>query len=125
MTNCLQCKRYFPEEKEEYLCAECFMRPKLLPSAPKNYIDPTPTHFLRKIEILRDYCKTFEDDYVTDKIKSLIKRDKWTIDELEFISDFAFSITRNLNKEDVGDLWFERLQMKVPKVVIQKAKNTL
>lgn len=125
MTICLQCKRYFPEETEEYLCAECFMRPRLLPSAPKNYITPTPTHFFRKIVILREYSKAFEDDYITEKIKSLIKRDKWTIDELEFISDFAFSITRNLSKEDVGDEWFEKLKMKVPKVLIQKANRCI
>lgn len=121
--NCIQCKRFFPEEKEEYLCPECFMRPRLLPSAPKNYIDPVPTHFLRKIEILRDYTKTFEDDYITERIKSLIKRDKWILDELEFISEFASTITRNLNKEDVGEEWLEKLKMKVPKVVIQLARK--
>lgn len=125
MTNCTQCKRFFPEEKEEYLCPECFMKPRLLQPTPKIYIEPTPAHFLRKIEILREYCKTFEDEYITERIKSLINRDKWTYDELQFISEFAFSITRNLSKEDVGDEWFEKLKMKVPKVLIQKANRCI
>jgi len=123
--NCIQCKRYFPDETEEYLCPECFMRPRLLPSAPKIYIDPVPTHFFRKILILREYSKTFEDDYITERIKSLIKRDKWTLDELEFLSEFALTITRNLSKEDVGDEWYEKLKMKVPKIVLQVAQKPL
>jgi hypothetical protein len=123
--NCNQCKKHYPHETSEYLCPDCYYTPRLLPKTEPNYVD-TPDRLQKKIDLLLEYDSIFSDSDITDRLRSLLNRDKWTSDQLTEIANVFYDIAIHMQEKDVGEDMFDRFNvyLKPVRTVLQIAPNS-
>lgn len=123
--NCNQCKRYFPNETSEFLCSDCYFTPRLLPKTEFETTKPSD-RLRKKINLLLEYDSVFCDSDITDRIRSLLNRDKWTNDQLAEISTVFYDIAIHMKEEDVGEDMFDRFNvyLKPVRTILQIAPNS-